>query len=214
LGSVYSLPFGLAAKKMSLDLHDGQKKSPDPLPPVEPRGGLSKEAWVTIGTLGAALITGLVTLTVHLYPKTAPSNSSPVASPLQAAPSPPTVSSMAGATPVVITADSIAGKWLGQATDSTGRSFLISLQIRNSCAVNEQCGSISVNHVPCYGEVFLDKVDDGDFEFRVANFYGESNRKLCQPGGGEHFRLRPDGKLVYTTTYEPKAEGLLERQGL
>ncbi len=67
--------------------------------------------------------------------------------------------------------------------------------------------------MPCYGEVFLEKAQDTEFEFRVTNFYGQSNRGACQPGAGEHFNLRPDGKLIYTTTYEPAAQGILERIG-
>ncbi len=77
----------------------------------------------------------------------------------------------------------------------------------------DHCGSISVSHVPCYGEVFLEKAQGTEFEFRVAKFYGESNRTACQAGAGETFKLRPDGKLVYKTTYEPAAQGILERSG-
>lgn len=179
--------------------------SPAPAPPSQ--GGLSKEAWVAIGTLGAALITGAVTLVIHLYPQTPAHDSAAAASP-----APSTTSAPIPAPKSTDDADSIAGKWLGQATDAGGKSFLITLQIRKACGLNERCGSISVSHVPCYGEAFLEKIDNGDFEFRVANFYGDSNRKLCQPGAGEHFRLRSDGKLLYTTTYEPRAEGLLKRQ--
>ena len=112
-----------------------------------------------------------------------------------------------------MTADAIAGKWAGRATNSTGVLFQITLEIKKSCALNEQCGSISVSHVPCYGEVFLEKAQDNEFEFRVANFYGQSNRAVCQPGAGEHFKLRPDGKLAYATTYEPATQGILERIG-
>lgn len=180
--------------------------SPPPTP--QSQSGFSREAWVAIGTLGAALITGVVTLIIHLYPQT------PLHGPgVVNSPAPPSPTSAPTQRPnSADNADAIAGKWLGQATDAGGKSFLVTLQIRKACALNEQCGSISVPHVPCYGEVFLEKIDNGDFEFRVANFYGDSNRKLCQPGAGEHFKLRSDGKLLYTTTYEPEAEGLLERQ--
>lgn len=99
------------------------------------------------------------------------------------------------------------------AKDSNGTSFQITLGIKKPCTLNELCGSISVSHVPCYGFVYLEKAQDNDFEFRVTHFYGESNPSVCQPGAGEHFKLRPDGKLVYTTTYEPVAQGILERIG-
>lgn len=166
--------------------------------------GLSKEAWVAIGTISAALITGVVTLIIHLYPS-APRSADPAK--VSATP----ITSLPSQSPL-ITADAIAGQWSGQARDSTGKSFQITLNIRKACAVGEKCGLISVSHVPCYGEIFLDRVEADEFEFRVDNFYGQSNRALCQPGGGEQFKLRPDNKLLYTTSYEPKAEGLLERK--
>jgi hypothetical protein len=168
------------------------------------RSGLSKEAWVAISTISAALITGLVTLIVHLYPATPPAANS-------AKTNPTPVTSTPSQTPL-ITADAIAGKWAGQARDSTGKSFQITLDIRKACAIGEKCGLISVSHGPCYCEVFLDKAESGEFEFRVDNFYGQSNRSACQAGGGEQFKLRPDDRLLYTTSYEPKAEGLLERK--
>ena len=168
------------------------------------RSGLSKEAWVAIGTICAALITGIVTLIIHLYPTAPRSADSPKVSATPLIPSP--------SQSPLITADAIAGKWSGQATDNTGKSFQITLDIRKACAVGERCGLISVSHVPCYGEVFLDKVEADAFEFRVDNFYGQSNRAVCQSGGGEQFKLRSDNKLRYTTSYDPKAEGLLERK--
>jgi hypothetical protein len=168
------------------------------------RSGLSKEAWVAIGTISAALITGIVTVIVHLYPSAPRSADGPR---ISATPS----TSLPSERPL-ITADAIAGKWSGQARDSAGKSFQITLDIRKACAVGEKCSLISVSHVPCYGEIFLDRVEVDEFEFRVDNFYGQSNRALCQPGGGEQFKLRPDNKLLYTTSYEPKAEGLLERK--
>jgi hypothetical protein len=66
--------------------------------------------------------------------------------------------------------------------------------------------------VPCYGQISLVGVEDDEVEFRVANFTAESNQQICQPGAGEHFRLRPDGRLAYRTTYEPITNGTLNRQ--
>jgi hypothetical protein len=182
------------------------KENPPSSDAGDGRKGLSKEAWVAISTIAAALITGIVTLIIHLAPQKPSSNPGPTASPTA-------VTSTPSQTPVGITADTIAGKWGGRATDSAGKSFEITLEIRKSCTINERCGTISVSHVPCYGEVFLHTARDQDFEFRVDNFYGQSNREQCQAGPGEHFHLRPDGKLDYSTTYQPEAEGLLERQG-
>src|SRR5678815_400188 len=179
----------------------------------ENQKGLSQGAWVAIGTIAAALITGTVAVLTHVLPAASPSSTPTVAS------SPSSTSTVAPSTPasnpssrpLPTTADAIAGKWAGMAKDSNGTSFQISLDVRSSCALKERCGSISVSHVPCEGEVFLEKVEGDDFEFHVSNFFGRSNRDVCQPGAGEHFRLRPDGKLAYSTTYEPAAQGILTR---
>ena len=175
--------------------------------------GLSQGAWVAIGTIAAALITGTVAVLTHVLPTASPSPAPTVA----ASPSPTqtiassTPTPLPSSPPLITTADAIAGKWAGTAKDNSGTSFQITLDVRNSCALKERCGSISVSHVPCEGEVFLEKVEGDDFEFHVSNFFGRSNRDVCQPGSGEHFRLRPDGKLAYSTTYEPEAQGLLTR---
>ena len=176
--------------------------------------GLSQGAWVAIGTIAAALITGTFAVLTQVLPKVSESTTHQTAS---STPSPSTAPSTPTPVPSVppnkTTADAIAGKWSGTAKNSEGTSFEITLEIRKSCALRERCGAISVSHVPCEGEVFLEKVQDDSFEFHVANFYGRSNRAVCQPGAGELFRLRSDGKLVYTTTYEPGTQGILERTG-
>lgn len=189
------------AKKKALRGIPGSDKPDSTDENAGDRKALSKEAWVAIGTIAAALITGIVTVIIHLLPAAEKSPAAAVASPS------PVVSTS------IQTADAIAGKWSGTARDSQGKTFQLTLEVRKSCALNERCGSISVSHVPCYGEVFLDKAQDLEFEFRVDNFDARSNRSVCQPGGGEHFTLRPDGRLVYSTTYEPRADGLLERRG-
>jgi len=182
-----------------------KENSPQPETGEGDRKGLSKEAWVAISTIAAALITGVVTLIIHLYPQPPRPATVPTPTPVPNDASPARESN--------VTADAIAGRWSGPAKDSSGKSFQITLEVRKSCVINEPCGSISVSHVPCYGEVFLESATSSEFEFRVDNFYGQSNRQVCQPGGGEHFRLRADGKLAYSTTYEPRAKGLLEKQG-
>ena len=171
--------------------------------------GLSQGAWVAIGTIGAALITAVVALLTHMLPQTSLSPAptpTPTPAAATAAPAPSPRSTLS-----TTDADAIAGKWAGMAKNSEGTSFEITLDVRKSCALNERCGSISVSHVPCEGEVFLQDIQDGNFEFRVANFYGKSNRAVCQPGAGEIFKLRSDGKLAYTATYEPGTQGTLER---
>lgn len=175
--------------------------------------GLSQGAWVAIGTIAAALITGTFAVLTQVLPKASESTTHQTAP----APSPSTASStptpVPSARPNITTADAIAGKWSGTAKDGSGTSFQITLEVKKSCSFRERCGSISVSHVPCEGEIFLEKAGDLAFEFHVTNFYGRSNRDVCQPGAGEFFRLQPDGKLAYTTSYDSGTEGILERVG-
>ena len=114
------------------------------------------------------------------------------------------------APPAVDKPMTIAGKWSGQAKQSTGTSFQIDVLIRPSCKVGEKCGTISVSHVPCYGEITLKEVNSGDYEFSVSDFDNRSNSRVCTPGAGEHFRLLENGKLSYSTAYSD-AKGTLER---
>lgn len=167
------------------------------------RKGLSKEAWVAISTIAAALITGIVTLVINLSPK---SPATPSATPVATA---SVVSSPAQA-PAGVTADSIAGKWSGTAKDPNGEAFDVTLEVQKGCGINERCGSMTVSNTPCEGYISLDRAHDPIFEFNVDNFYGNSDREKCAPGAGEEFQLRPDGKLDYRTTYD-KTTGILER---
>ena len=173
------------------------------------KGRLSKEAWIAAGaTLVAALIGGVVTLWTHLTP---PAQSSPA--PASAIANTAKTDTESSSTPdiVVSTISAMAGKWKGTARDSSGTTFQITLEVTDKCAPGQLCGSISVPHVPCYGQIFLGSMDNGDVEFRVDNFDDRSNRQKCQPGAGEHFRLQSDGKLAYHTTYDPVAQGTLTR---
>jgi len=174
------------------------------------KGRLSKEAWIAAGaTLGAALIGGVVALWTHLTPaaQSSPAPASAAATTATASAAPDSSTQDAAAS----TINAIVGKWKGTARDSTGTTFQIALEVTDKCAPGQLCGSISVSHVPCYGQIFLENVDNGDVEFRVDNFDDRSNRQVCQPGAGEHFRLQPDGKLAYHTKYDPVADGTLTR---
>jgi len=104
----------------------------------------------------------------------------------------------------------IAGKWSGQAREPSGTSFRIEVEIYSSCKLNEKCGTISVSHVPCYGEIFLKEANAGEYEFSVDNFDKRSNSKNCQSGAGERFKLLADGKLSYVAAYSG-AKGTLEK---
>lgn len=165
------------------------------------RKGLSKEAWIAISTIAAALITGIVTLVIGLSPKPAPNSATPLAT--------ASVVSSPTPTPATVTADSIAGKWFGTAKDENG-VFEIRLEVRKGCSINEKCGSMSISNTPCEGYISLERAHDPTFEFNVDNFYGNSDREKCAAGAGEEFQLRPDGKLDYRTTYD-STTGVLER---
>jgi hypothetical protein len=172
------------------------------------RGGISKEAWAAIGVIGAALITGLVTLLTYLIPADRPP--SPATSGTPPTASAGTSTATSGSTSSTLSA--MAGKWQGTAQDSAGAVFQITVEITTACMLEQPCGSIGVSHVPCYGQIYLVGIDGDEVEFRVANFTAKSRQDVCQPGAGEHFRLRPDGRLAYRTTYEPIATGTLTRQ--
>ncbi len=180
------------------------KENPSNPSDGEGRKGLSKEAWVALSTIAAALIGGIVTLIIGLSPKPA---ATPAATQVATA---SVVSSPTQASAGVM-ADSIAGKWFGTATDENGVTFEVRLEVWKGCGINQKCGSMKVSNTPCQGEIFLERAHDPIFEFRVDNFYGESDREKCQAGAGEEFQLRPDGKLDYRATYPPTAEGTLER---
>jgi hypothetical protein len=190
------------------------EKNPNAAEQPDAQRGWSQGAWVAIGTIAAALITGTVAVLTQVLPKVSESTTPPTAS---STPSPSAASSIPtpvpSSRPLTTTADAIAGKWSGTAKDASGTSFQITLEVRKSCSFRERCGSISVSHVPCEGEIFLEKAGDAAFEFHVANFYGRSNRDVCQPGAGEYFRLQSDGKLAYTTSYDAETQGILERVG-
>ncbi|HEV7754767.1 MAG TPA: hypothetical protein VGO94_02805 [Mycobacteriales bacterium] len=172
------------------------------------RRGVSKEAWAAIGAISAALITGVVTLLTYVIPSDHQPSRAASDTPAPASASASTDAS--GGTTATLRA--MAGRWQGTARDSAGAVFQVAVEITAPCEVDKPCGTIGVSHVPCYGQISLVGVEDDEVEFRVANFTAESNQQICQPGAGEHFRLRPDGRLAYRTTYEPIANGTLNRQ--
>lgn len=120
--------------------------------------------------------------------------------------------SVTASAPVSVDAPSspfeLAGSWLGSASENGGPAFRIELVVLPACEPGKHCGTISVSHVPCYGQISLLASTSGDYEFNVDRFDAGSGSK-CQPGGGEHFRL-VDGVLTYTTSYG--ARGTLKKK--
>ena len=168
---------------------------------------ISGEAWTAIGVIGAAVITGVVTLLIHVIPSSG-SPSTPTSGAV------PTKSAASAATSQTTGADSspvaqMIGSWKGTAAKSDGKVFLITLDITEYCHLKKYCGSIARLDVPCYGDVYLENVNHGDVEFNVQNFKAGSGPS-CVPGAGDHFSLNPNGSLDYYTTYD-SAHGTLEK---
>jgi hypothetical protein len=160
---------------------------------------ISGEAWTAIGVISAAIITGLVTLLIHVIPSSG-SPSTPTSGAV------PTKSAASAATSQTTGADSspvaqMIGSWKGTATHPDGTVFKITLDITQYCGLKELCGSIAVSDLPCYGDVYLENVNNGDIEFNVQHFKAGSSPK-CMPGAGEHFRLKSDGSLEYYASYD------------
>ncbi|MGH6649081.1 hypothetical protein [Aquabacterium sp.] len=109
------------------------------------------------------------------------------------------------------TDDAFTGHWSGQARDTEGTVFQVDVRIDRPCTPGQPCGSIRVSHVPCQGELTLEQVKNGDHEFSVDHFSGDSAAS-CTKGAGEHFRRQADGSLLYTTSYEPKAHAVLVKK--
>jgi hypothetical protein len=104
----------------------------------------------------------------------------------------------------------MAGRWSGEAEEPGGLRFGVELTLTSDCAMNEQCGTIAVPHVPCRGRITLIPSEADGFEFHVDEFDSASDRSICTPGAGEVLKLRADGDLDYTATYSG-ARGVLRR---
>jgi hypothetical protein len=159
--------------------------------------GLSKEAWAAVSAIAVALIGGAVAIMTAMIPKLPIDK--PSSSPIPVSPS---------VDLQVVTADAIAGKWRGEVRTTSGETFTISAEIRQSCRLNEKCGTISVLQVPCYGEISLKALQSENYEFDVSNFDGRSSPK-CTPGAGEHFKPLPDGRLSYRADWG--IQGILDK---
>jgi hypothetical protein len=170
------------------------------------RKGLSGEAWAAIGVLGAALITGAVTLLVHVLPGPDTPSAPPAAvsaNPTTGAAQSPTTG--AGDSPVA----QMIGSWKGTAKGAGTATFKITLDVSRYCQLRELCGSIAILDVPCYGDIYLENASGQDVEFKVQDFKAGSSSQ-CTPGAGEHFRLAADGSLSYYASYND-AHGALSR---
>jgi hypothetical protein len=106
------------------------------------------------------------------------------------------------------TADAVAGTWSGRVKQGRSNVFRLQLTIAKDCEVEETCGSISVSHVPCFGDLSFKAVAGERYEFSVDHFSADSG-KACTPGAGEYLTPHGDDALLYTTGYDASIRGIL-----
>jgi hypothetical protein len=110
--------------------------------------------------------------------------------------------------PHPLTADAVAGPWSGKVRQGRSNVYELQLYIRKGCTVKETCGSVSVSHVPCFGDLSLKEISGDRYEFSVDHFSAAS-AATCTPGAGEYLTPRGDDSLVYTTGYDRSVRGIL-----
>lgn len=207
--------------------------SAEPAAASAARGSLSAGAWAAIATLGAAVITGGVTLATHLLPESAADRAAIVTSesaagnavgasttgtataPTATAPSAtvPAATVPAATAPRSVLLDELTGRWTGEVT-AGGQTFTMTLDITSTCAEGGPCGTMTTNLLPCVGDVTLVRVRDGrQFDFATVRFSADSSRSCTlRPEGGDYFTLGKD-VLAYVTGYDGSVGGTLERVG-
>lgn len=107
------------------------------------------------------------------------------------------------------TADAVAGTWSGSVRQGRGNVFEVQLNVAKGCEINESCGSISVSHLPCFGDLSLVAVSGERYEFSVDHFSSASD-EACSPGAGEYLTRYGDDALLYTTGYDDSIRGILK----
>lgn len=188
-------------------------------------GELSGAAWTAIGTIGAAVVAGVVTLVTVYLPAANPVAGIPAAplpsrepSQVESAPTqspgvPATVTSSAPAVPRSSLLDQLTGRWQGDVS-ADGQDFTMTLDIPDSCAEGMPCGTMTTDLVGCVGDLILVGINDGpQFDLATVDFH-EGSSSACQlrPGGGDYFTLGKD-VLVYAAGYDGSRSGRLRRVG-
>lgn len=189
-------------------------------------GELSGAAWAALGTFGAALVAGVVTLVTVYVPAGGPVTGPPVGvpasegAPSQVAPTPersPGVSTKEpSAGPVVPRSallDQFTGRWQGS-VQAAGRTFTMTLDIPNTCAEGMPCGTMTTDLHGCVADLVLVRISDGpQFDLATVDFHeGSSSSCELRPGGGDYFTLGRD-VLVYAAGYDGSRNGRLRREG-
>lgn len=174
-----------------------------------PRSGITPAGWAAISAIAVAIIGAVVTLTTTWWQRPAAPAKAETAAAVAAVADKP-AEGAAGATPTPLPDPATwAGSWIGSAREPGAARFKIELQITAGCAKGKACGTISVPHVPCKGQITLAEVRPDGAEFSVDRFEAGS-AAACQPGAGEVFKETPEGALAYTATYSG-AKGVLTR---
>jgi hypothetical protein len=182
-----------------------------PTASTAPRGRISPKAAALVAGAVVVAIVGFLVI-VRTSHSTSPEPSATRSSEVSSLSSPEvSVSAPPVGTPTSPVA-AMLGEWEGSAQTSDGNTFPIELKIDTDCQLSQLCGTIGVPQVPCYGQIFLNGVDNGEVDFNVANFDARSDHERCREGAGETFKLLPDGHLAYQTTYQPTAQGVLQKR--
>ena len=188
--------------------------------------GLSASAWAAVAALGAAAITGAVTLMTHFLPPPEtpdpqsvsaastsdarsddePSSSQPSASTPTAVPT-----ATAGTAPRSALLDELTGTWSGPAR-SGAQKFTMTLVVTGDCVEGGPCGTLTTDLLPCVGNITLVKIDDGPaFDFATGSFSSDSSSSCTlRLEGGDYFTLGDD-VLSYATGYDGGLRGTLHR---
>ncbi len=102
---------------------------------------------------------------------------------------------------VSTTTDTIAGKWSGTITSSSGAfSTLVNLEIQPGCQVGRVCGIFSAPQLPCSGTLFLKEITGETFVFIEQDSTGSAS---CISGGYEYLQPLSDGTLSYRFLFTP-----------
>lgn len=189
------------------------------------RRDLSAAAWTAVGTIGAAMVAGVVTLVTVYFPAApgpvtaVPAATSADSAPPDIAPTPPpsTAGTQAPSTapgvPRSALLDQFTGRWQGEVT-ADGNAFTMTLDIPSTCAEGMPCGTMTTDLHGCVGDLVLVRINDGpQFDLATVDFHdGSSSACQLRPGGGDYFTLGRD-VLVYATGYDGGRSGRLRRVG-
>jgi hypothetical protein len=184
-------------------------------------GGLSASGWAAVAALGAAAITGAVTLMTHFLPPPeahdqqsgAARSSTGGGAEATAAESSSreTSTPTSGVAPRSALLKKVAGTWLGPAQSGSQR-FTMTLLITSTCVEGGPCGTLTTDLLPCVGNITLVKIDDGPaLDFATGSFSSDSSSSCeLRINGGDYFRVGDD-VLSYATGYDGGLRGTLYR---